>query len=107
MLSVVDNVATRGGLETRVGITSPEACRCESVTEPSEFPHIMTMGVLDIWVPKPLKTRQGRRRWTQEVYRHAHPPHGALASAGQSVCGSTLVTGGRDAQRTHIAPLNR
>ena len=48
-------VAIRGGLETRVGMTSAGACRCESVTEPSALAHMMTMGVSAICFPKPLQ----------------------------------------------------
>lgn len=35
-------------------MTSADAIRCESVTEPSEFGHIITMGLLAIPFPKPL-----------------------------------------------------
>lgn len=47
-------VALRGGLLTTVGMTSAEAMRCESVMEPSELFHMMTIGVFAICVPKPL-----------------------------------------------------
>ena len=47
-------VATRGGLESTVGMTSPGAVRCESVKLPSELCHMMTMGVFAIVEPKPL-----------------------------------------------------
>ena len=47
-------VAVLGGLETTVGITSDEACRWESVMEPSVLGQRITMGVLAIWPPKPL-----------------------------------------------------
>lgn len=61
MLRVVDKVATRGGLATTVGMTSAGACRCEIVTVPSEFPHMIIMGVLDIWFPKPMPIHPGVR----------------------------------------------
>ena len=50
----VSRVATRGGLDTTVGITSDDACRWERVMLPSELDHIMTIGELAIVCPKPL-----------------------------------------------------
>lgn len=54
VLSDASAVAMRGGLESTVGMTSDGAFRCESVTDPSEFGHIMTIGVFAICAPKPL-----------------------------------------------------
>lgn len=45
--------AIRGGLESVVGITSLGAFRCDRMTLPL-FCHMMTIGVLAIWEPKPL-----------------------------------------------------
>lgn len=55
VLSDASAVAVRGGLESTVGMTSAGAFRCESVTDPSEFGHIMTIGVFAICAPKPLQ----------------------------------------------------
>ena len=55
--------ATRGGEETTVGMKRPEADRCERVTEPSEFGQRMTMGVLTIWEPKPLRNEKMCQLW--------------------------------------------
>ena len=49
--------AFRGGLLSTVGMTSAGAMRCESVTEPSELFHMMTIGVFAICFPKPLTTK--------------------------------------------------
>lgn len=46
--------ALRGGLDTGVGCTSPDACRCDKVIEPFSLGHMMTSGVSGIWVPNPL-----------------------------------------------------
>ena len=51
-----NKVATRGGEESTEGWTLPDAIRCDKVTEPSEFDHIITIGELAIWDPKPLHT---------------------------------------------------
>jgi len=40
-------------LDGGVGITSPLAVRCDSVTDPSEFGHMMTIFALAIAFPKP------------------------------------------------------
>jgi len=60
-LSPVAKVAVRVGLESMVGITWPDALRCESVAVPSLFIHIMTIGVLAICEPNPLdfEVKQG------------------------------------------------
>ncbi len=47
-------VANRGGLLVTVGITYPVAERCDSVMDPSELAHIITIGVFGIARPKPL-----------------------------------------------------
>lgn len=54
-LNADSSVAVRGGLGSTVGITSAGACRCESVMDPSEFPHMMTIGVFAICAPNPLE----------------------------------------------------
>ena len=59
-LSAACAVATRGGLLSTVGITSCGALRCESVIEPSEFGHMITIGVLAICEPKPLRNKENR-----------------------------------------------
>ena len=51
-------MATRGGLDATVGITSPDASRCERVIELSELGHIMTMGEFAIVLPNPLENTQ-------------------------------------------------
>lgn len=55
-LIACSRVACLGGLLSTVGITNPRAERCDSVMDPSEFDHIITIGVLDIRVPNPLVT---------------------------------------------------
>ena len=45
LLSAGSTVATRGGDESTVGITSPGAVRCESVILPSLLGHMMTIGL--------------------------------------------------------------
>ena len=49
------SVAARGGFGSTVGMTSWGAFRWESVMEPSEFGHIITMGEFAICWPKPLR----------------------------------------------------
>ena len=46
--------ARRGGWDTGVGCTSPDACRCDNVTEPLVFGHMIIKGVLDICAANPL-----------------------------------------------------
>ena len=53
-LSDESAVAFRGGLGSTVGITSDGALRWESVIDPFEFGHIMTIGVFAIVDPNPL-----------------------------------------------------
>ena len=53
-LREVDKVVTLEGLETTVGITSPDAPRCERVMELSELGHIITMGEFAIVLPNTL-----------------------------------------------------
>ena len=54
--------AVRGGFESTVGMTSPGALRCESVTDPSELFHMITIGVFIICFPKPLCAALALRR---------------------------------------------
>ena len=89
----MSSAAVRGGLATTVGITSAGAMRCESVTDPSELFHMMTIGVFAICVPKPLCAGAGavsdRRRGmraSQERHAHRHPPERGLALALEGVC---------------------
>lgn len=56
VLRVVEAAAILGGLLCTVGMECPVDVRCESVMLPSEFGHIMTMGVLAIVLPNPLYT---------------------------------------------------
>jgi hypothetical protein len=72
VLSVFESVAIRGGLATTVGITSVGACRCERVMVPSELPHMITMGVLDICVPNPLKHNWQNWQKRNKCARNAH-----------------------------------
>lgn len=68
-------VAVRGGALSTVGITSPGALRGESVTVPSEFGHMMTMGVLAICAPKPLRNCVSQPTYRSNGKRnvHGHP----------------------------------
>jgi hypothetical protein len=49
-----EKVATLGGLGSTVGMTSDGAFRCDMVTEPLEFGHMMTIGVFSMAEPNPL-----------------------------------------------------
>ena len=60
-LAAASALATRGGDESTVGITSPGALGCERVRLPSELGHMMTIGVFAIWVPNPLKKSRGEQ----------------------------------------------
>ena len=87
-LAAASALATRGGDESTVGITSPGALRCESVMLPSELGHMMTIGVFAIWVPNPLRKS---RSVTYEVVRtrgrsQSHPAKGALPITLHGIC---------------------
>ena len=58
----MSSAAVRGGFGSTVGMTSEGAIRCESVTEPSELFHMMTIGVFAICFPKPLSAASASRR---------------------------------------------
>lgn len=69
VLRIVDAVAILEGLLCTVGITSLVAMRCESVMLPSELGHMMTISVLAIVFPKPLRDQmsyQNLRRLGRE-----------------------------------------
>ena len=57
VLSVDSAVAVKGGCGSTVGMSCPVVERCESTKEPSEFGHMIIIGLLPISVPKPLHER--------------------------------------------------
>ena len=69
--------AVNGGLLSTVGMTSLGAERCERVIVPSEFVHMMTIGLLAIPVPKPLLFYQSAMNCRETDTYIAIQPKGA------------------------------
>ena len=78
-LNALSRVAVRGGLGSTVGMTSDGALRCERVIEPSEFGHIMTIGVFAICEPNPLAKRVSYEHLSEDgkPYMAIHPSDAA------------------------------
>ena len=99
-LDAADRLATRGGLLTSVGMTSPPAWRWETVMVPSVFGHKITIGVFGICFPNPLEhdtPESALRERTRAEDEHGHPSD-ARACALQDICGAGTRL--EDAQRT-------